>query len=114
MRKTIIGLMLLAAPAAAQVIAGSNIGLAQYPGPNCTKPQVPAQPSAKLADTADSGAVDAYNAKVRQFNRDVAAYNGAMTQFNACMHSYVENGNADMQRIKQALDAAVAAANARP
>jgi hypothetical protein len=36
-----------------------------------------------------------------------------MTVFGACMHSYVENGDADMQRIKQTLDQAVAAANAR-
>jgi len=36
-----------------------------------------------------------------------------MTVFNACMKSYVENGDADMQRIKQKLDEAVAAANAR-
>jgi len=124
MRKTISCLlMVLAVPALGQATddskendsktGGSNIGLAQYPGPNCTKPQLPVQPSAKLAEAPDAAEANAYNAKVRQFNRDVAGYNGAMTVFNACMKSYVENGDADMQRIKQKLDEAVAAANAR-
>jgi hypothetical protein len=76
MRKMILGLMLLAAPAAAQVTAGSNI-------------------------------------KVRQYNTAVLGYNTAIKNFNDCMNGYVANGNADMQRIKQKLDEAVAAANAR-
>jgi len=65
MRKTISCLlMVLAVPALGQATddskandsktGGSNIGLAQYPGPNCTKPQLPVQPSAKLA-TQKSG-----------------------------------------------------------
>jgi hypothetical protein len=106
MRKTIIGLMLLAAPATAQITGGSNIGLAQYPGPSCTRPVVPVQPG-----SGDKENPDAFNARVRHYNSDVAAYNIAIKTFNDCMHSYIENGNADMQRIKQTLDAAVAAAN---
>jgi hypothetical protein len=110
MRKTIFCLIMLGAPASAQIIGGSNIGLSQYPAPNCSKPQVPVQPAATVGDKENP---DAFNAKVRSYNKQVAGYNDAMKGFNDCMHSYVENGNADMQRIKQELDQAVAAANAR-
>ena len=110
MRKTILCLMLLTAPATAQIAAGSNIGLAQYPGPNCTRPVAPVPPGSVVGDKENP---DAFNARVRHYNGDVAAYNIAIKAFNDCMHSYVENGNADMQRIKQTLDAAVAAANTR-
>jgi hypothetical protein len=108
MRKTILCLMLLAAPATAQIVGGSNIALAQYPGPSCTRPVVPVQPGVVVGDKENP---DAFNARVRRYNSDVAAYNIAIKAFNDCMHSYIENGNADMQRIKQTLDAAVAAAN---
>jgi hypothetical protein len=49
---------------------------------------------------------------VAQYNKDIAGYNSTIADFGACMRAYVDNGNADMQRIKQKLDAAVAAANA--
>jgi hypothetical protein len=55
--------------------------------------------------------VDSYNAKVRQFNDAAKAYNQAAADFNVCMKSYVDNGNADMARIKQRVDQAVAVAN---
>ena len=116
MRKTIFCLMMaLAAPAQAQmpVLGGSNIGLTQYPAPSCTKPVLPVRPDAKAAQTTDGAAIDRFNALVRHYNEDSAAYNIAIKNFNDCMHAYVENGNADMQRIKQKLDESVAAANAR-
>jgi hypothetical protein len=112
MRRMILGLMLLTAPAAAQVSAnsniGSNIGLGQYPGPNCTKPAAPVAPS-----SSDKANPDGFNIKVRQYNAAVLGYNDAIKNFNDCMNFYVANGNADMQRIKQKLDDAIAAANAR-
>jgi hypothetical protein len=108
MRRMILGLMLLTAPAAAQVSAGSNIGLNQYPGPNCTRPAVPVAPS-----SSDKANPDGFNIKVRQYNTAVLGYNAAIKNFNDCMNGYVANGNADMQRIKQKLDKAVAAANVR-
>ena len=111
MRKTLFCLILLAAPAAAQG-TGSNIGLTQYPGPNCTKPVQPPLPGAPpKAD--DKPAVEAFNTKVAKYNAEVAAYNGASKSFDNCMQAYIANGNADMQRIKQKLDESVAAANAR-
>jgi hypothetical protein len=113
---------------AAQTAAkgGSNIALADYPGPSCTKPQAPAQPvppedlNEKTASAAigvqaqnDARAQEAYNVRVGQYNKAVALYNSAIKEFNACMQTYVENGNADMARIKHRLDQAVADANAR-
>jgi hypothetical protein len=112
MRKTIFCLMMLVAPATAQMSGGSNIGLAQYPAPICTRPQNAGEPPQRPASATDKDAVNIYNARVKQYNGDITGYNAAIQAFNDCMHSYVENGNADMQRIKQALDAAVTA-NAR-
>ena len=50
-------------------------------------------------------------AAVDAFNKEIAAVNEKMAVFNVCLKSYVDNGNADMRRIKQRLDAAIAAAN---
>jgi hypothetical protein len=100
--------LLLASPALAQ----SNMGLTEYPGPTCTKPQKPVQPGASQPGMDEGpSAAAAYNAKVRAFNNAVNAYNQAQTEFNACMKIYIDNGNADMTRIKQRLDAAVMQAN---
>jgi hypothetical protein len=105
-------IFVLALAAAAQAApAGSNIALSEYPGPSCTKPLAPAQPQPPPDDNV-SGAVAGYNLKVQQYNKAIAVYNTALTAFGACMQTYIENGNADMQRIKQRLDQAVAAANA--
>ena len=104
---------------------GSNIGLTEYPGPSCTRPQLPPKPT--LPTNPNGAAVEgasqlegAYDSDVRRFNRDVAIYdakikdfNSAMKDFNSCMESYVDSGNADILRIKQKLDAAVAAAHGR-
>jgi hypothetical protein len=91
--------------------AGSNIGLSDYPGPKCAKPEKPVQPGAQPSMDAGPAAVDAYNAQVRHFNDAVKSYNQGQTDFNACMKAYVDNGNADMTRIKQRLDQAVTEAN---
>ena len=100
--------LLLASPALAQ----SNIALTEYPGPTCTKPQKPVQPSTSQPGMDEGpSAAAAYNAKVRAFNTAVNTYNQQMTDFNACMKTYIDNGNADMTRIKQRLDAAVMQAN---
>jgi hypothetical protein len=91
---------------------GSNIALSEYPGPSCTKPQAPPKPQLPVDQDAP-GAAEAYNLRVQQYNKAIAGYNAAMTMFGSCMQSYIENGNADMTRIKQRMDQAVAAANAR-
>ena len=60
---------------------------------------------------AGPATIDAYNAQVRHFNDAVKNYNQASADFNVCMKAYVDNGNADMTRIKQRLDQAVSDAN---
>jgi hypothetical protein len=91
---------------------GSNIALSEYPGPSCVRPQA-APPKPQLPpDEEAPGAAEAYNLRVQQYNKAIAGYNAAMALFGSCMQTYVENGNADMARIKQKLDEAVAAANA--
>jgi hypothetical protein len=114
MRKTILCLMLLVGPATAQVSGGSNIGLAQYPAPNCTRPQNAGEAPQRPVSDTDKDAVNSYNANVKKYNGDIAGYNTAIRAFNDCMRVYVENGNADMLRIKQGLDAAVTVANTKP
>ncbi|HVZ27215.1 MAG TPA: hypothetical protein VG798_01030 [Rhizomicrobium sp.] len=112
--------ILIAMPAWAD--GASNIGLTEYPGPSCPKPQRPPEPVAPAAhkiariggeETYNPDEVEAYNQKLQQFNQAIPAYKEALTGFNACIKSYIDNGNADMARIKQRLDRAVADANAR-
>jgi hypothetical protein len=118
---------------AAGTDVGSNIGLSAYPGPPCTKPQLPAQPtmpanaSGQAAQTpavigsgglavagtvTEPASAKAYNLQVQNYNKAVAAYNAAIRDFNSCMQIYIDNGNADMMRIKQRLEQAVADSNA--
>jgi hypothetical protein len=106
------GLMSAMIATSALAQTGSNIGLSDYPGPKCAKPEKPVQPGAQPSMDAGPAAVDAYNAQVRHFNDAVKAYNQASADFNVCMKTYVDNGNADMARIKQRLDQAVTEANA--
>jgi hypothetical protein len=118
----------LAGGAIAQTAAtvSSNIALSEYPGPSCTKPRAPVKPipaenlhqdtpaaAVSVTSQNDARVREADNTRVEQYNKAVAAYNTALKEFDSCMQAYVENGNADMTRIKQKLDAAVAAANAR-
>ena len=111
MRTLLAGLMGVMVATGAFAQAGSNIGLTEYPGPKCVKPEKPAQPGAQPSMDAGPAAVDAYNAQVRHFNDAVKNYNQASADFNVCMKAYVDNGNADMTRIKQRLDQAVGDAN---
>ena len=112
MKRFLAGAIVILSVSGVSAQTGSNIGLTEYPGPTCTKPQKPVQPPATQPGMDEGpGAVDAYNASVRRFNAAVASYNQGLTDFNACMKTYVDNGNADMTRIKQRLDAAVMQAN---
>ena len=115
MTRALLLLCLSALPALAQAPAGSNIGLAQYPAPTCQKPQDPSTiqkpkpPGENLTETQAIG----YNKQIDAYNAAMRAYNEQASAFGTCINAYIANGNADMQRIRAALDAAVAAANAR-
>ncbi len=112
MKRTLFLLLLAATPALAQ---GSNIGISQYPAPTCTKPAA-VDETQKLKPPPEKFNDDqaiAYNKRVDAYNVAMRDYNGRLTAFNGCIQAYLANGNADMRRIKDALDAAVAAANAK-
>jgi hypothetical protein len=118
MKRALLVLLLSAAPALAQTPtlaptpAGSNIGLAQYPAPGCTRPQpVDAQKPAPLPENYTDDQAKVYNRRVDAFNAQMRAYNAQMATYGGCIQTYVANGNADMRRIRDALDAAVATAN---
>jgi hypothetical protein len=53
-----------------------------------------------------------YNDKVEQYNKDLLAYNAGIVQFNSCIKAYMDNGNADLMRVQQKLNAVAAAVNA--
>ncbi len=105
------GFALLISGATTGAFAQSNIGLAEYPGPTCTKPEKPVPPGREPSMDEGPGAVAAFNAKVRAFNTAVNNYNQMGADFSKCMNAYIDNGNADMARIKKRLDAAVLQAN---
>jgi hypothetical protein len=93
-------LLLLPIPAMAQSAAG-NLPTDFYPQPKCEKPRSPGKPP----EPQDQLMVQAYNAKVKSFNRQADA-------FNACMKDYSDRAQKDIDRILATVHAAVAAANA--
>ena len=70
--------------------------VATYPDPQCTKPQVNLVKPTSLVD--NYGTVYAYNAKVKAFNRDAAAY-------GTCMHAYIDKANGDVRAIQDKANA---------
>ena len=94
----------LASTAGAQTPAALPDGTA-YPDPPCKKPQVnmvrPPTNETGQFDTRtqnDSQALVSYNAKVKAFNRDTAAY-------NSCMHAYIDKANGDVKIIQDKANA---------
>jgi hypothetical protein len=109
MKRALSLLLLTLSPAFAQAPTGSNMGLAQYPAPNCTRPQgvnPGAKPTPPPEKFTDEQAI-AYNKKVDAYNAQMRTYNEQSTAFGTCINTYIANGNADMRRIRDALDAAV-------
>ena len=101
-----------------------------YPDPQCTKPRLslvkPQVQPGGSGNAVDSGAVGAYNARAKGFNRDAAAYNSCMQAYiesanrdlkiigdkaNADLKQLTERDNASMKAIRDKIDQAVAAAN---
>jgi hypothetical protein len=78
--------------------------IASYPDPQCKKPRTTVvRPDVQLGgrqSAVDSGAVGAYNARVKAFNRDSAAY-------NSCMHAYIDAANRDVKTIQDKANADV-------
>jgi hypothetical protein len=109
MRPLILCALLLAPlPVVAQTGAG-NLPPDFYPPPHCEKPQSLGKPPALMnqlqMQAYNAPVMQAYNAKVKNFNSQAAA-------FNACMQDYSDRAQADINAIQATVHAAVAAANA--
>jgi hypothetical protein len=74
---------------------------ANYPDPQCRKPQVDRinKPQTHYdAGGFDAGAVGSYNSRVKVFNKEAGAY-------NSCMHAYIDKANGDVKRIQEKANA---------
>jgi len=70
---------------------------ANYPEPQCKKPQADRinKPQTYYGrDGFDGGAVGSYNSRVKAFNKEAAAY-------SACMHAYIDKANGDTKAIQE-------------
>ena len=108
-RAAILALFILV-PNLAQ--AGTNFpALTDYPAPNCAKPgdkPVMAKDAPRVVSAGGvsftTGAHD-----VKDYNKQIAAYNAALAAYTVCMNVYVDNGQADMNAIRDKVNQAVAA-----
>jgi hypothetical protein len=101
----VAALMALAAPAGAQMpvaAAGSNMPPDFYPHPACVKPD-----KGHLVQPGND--VDA----MRVYNFRVKAFNDKAALFNACLKTYTDNAQNDINAIQAIVHAAVADANSR-
>lgn len=78
-------------PAAEALPDGPN-----YPEPQCKRPQVNLVKPTTVVDNYE--AVYAYNAKVKTFNKQAAAY-------DVCMHAYIDKANRDVKTIQDKANA---------
>lgn len=90
----VIALIFCRQPLHAQTAPAALPDGASYPDPQCTKPQT----DLVKPEATNSAAVANYNAKVRRFNRDAAAY-------DACLHAYIDTANRDVKAIQEKANA---------
>lgn len=97
---TILTIAMLAGPAGAEA-PGSNMPPDFYPRPPCVKPD-----KGHLVQPGnDVDAMRVYNARVKEFNDRAVA-------FNACLKTYINKAQNDINIIQAIVHAAVADANA--
>jgi len=77
---------------AAEALPGAG-----YPDPQCKKPQTNAVKPTGV-DTTDPGEVGRYNLRIKEFNRDAAAY-------GTCMHAYIDKANDDVKVVQDKANA---------
>ena len=107
----VVALVLPAASALAADSGGSNIALTEYPGPKCVRPHLDKSGSGSNAQLMGAGAVGA-NVGMLGSDAKIKQYNALMDVYNSCLRAYVENGNADMKRIQDRVQAAIDEAKA--
>ena len=83
--------LLAAVPAGAAVYGGSNFGRFEYPGQDCGLPPFAPQRPYDMTSVRD---VEAYNARVDQYNTQVRS-------FSECINAYVDRAEKDIQRIRE-------------
>jgi hypothetical protein len=101
MRQVMLGAVLVLWPLAAMAQGAGNLPPGFYPQPKCEKPLSPGKPP----ESPNQPAMQAYNAKVKVFNKQAES-------FNACMKDYSERAQTDINLILATVHAAVLAANA--
>jgi hypothetical protein len=72
-----------------------------YPESQCAKPDLKLIKPPEITHNGnmyDSGPVGSYNSRVKAFNKANEAY-------ASCIHTYVENGNREVQRIQEEANA---------
>ncbi|EIT71278.1 MULTISPECIES: hypothetical protein [Hydrocarboniphaga] len=97
---SLVALALLLASSQAQA-QDSRLPDSRYPAMSCSKPVKPFTP----LDINSAAAAAQYKLVVERYNQQAQAY-------TACVNAYLDVAMADVQRIQQQMDAAVAAANA--
>jgi hypothetical protein len=100
----------IAASTGAAATAGTNFpALADYPAPTCVRPgDKPMLPRA-APKTVPAGGMN-FNTDerdVKDYNERVAQYNGALHDYTACMGTYVANGQADIDAIRNKINQSV-------
>lgn len=93
--------LLVSAPALAQPAPGSNMPPDFYPHSPCVKP---GEMPKGAPGVQDQDAMMAYNLKIKAFNQRAGA-------FNACIKTYVDNAQRDIEQIQAIVRAAVTEAN---
>ena len=68
---------------------------ADYPDPQCHQPEVKLIKPAytHTSNIEDAGPVGSYNQKVKLYNHQAQDY-------DACMHAYIDNANAELKRVQ--------------
>ena len=89
--------LLAALPAGAAVYGGSNFGRFEYPSQDCGLPPFAPQRPYDMTSVRD---VEAYNARVDQYNTQVRS-------FSECINAYVDRAEKDIQRIREKANEAV-------
>jgi len=104
MMRWLLIVFLAALPVAAQAqTMGGNMAPDFYPHPACVKPDKTGLNSAPGVQNQD--AMRAYNYKVKRFNENAAA-------FSACIKTYIDKAQNDINTIQAIVHAAVTDANA--
>jgi hypothetical protein len=89
-------------PAPAQAQGETSDAAPDYPDPHCPRPDVKLIKPAytHVGNVSDSGPVGSYNQKVKLYNHEAQDY-------DACMHAYIDAGNAELKRVQTDANAKV-------